>query len=43
MQIAKEMEGCSRMRAFTLVEEGKERLAEILEREDLLRDIQNFT
>ena len=31
------------MRAFTLVEEGRERLAEILEREDLLRDIQNFT
>ena len=29
------------MRAFNLVEEGKERLADILEEEDLLREIQN--
>ena len=28
------------MRAFNLVEEGKERLANILEEEDLLREIQ---
>jgi len=40
VQIAEEMEGCSRMRAFHLVEEGKERLAEILTHADLLKEIQ---